>query len=182
MMDMEAPVVETERLLLRFYREGDFDALAGFMADPEAMRYLYGAPQSRAEAWRAYATILGHWALRGYGFWAVERKSDGAFIGRIGLWQPEGWPGMEVGWTLGRPYWGRGYATEAARASLDYGFRHYPVPKLVSTIHPENRASQEVAKRLGETKSGPWELTIAGNRYPVDIWQITREDWELRRR
>ena len=66
-------------------------------------------------------------------------------------------------------------------ASLDYGFRNYPVSKLLSLIHPANRASQKVAERLGETKGGPWEINIAGGRYAAEIWEITREDWEAQR-
>jgi len=85
---------------------------------------------------------------------------------------------LEVGWALARPYWGQGIATEAAKASLDYGFRHYPVTKLISTIHADNRPSQRVAERLGETRSGVAELAIFGRRYPVDVWEITRERWD----
>jgi RimJ/RimL family protein N-acetyltransferase len=92
--------------------------------------------------------MLGHWTLRGFGLWAVNRKSDGIFIGRVGLYYPDGWPGLEVGWVLARPYWGHGYATEAASASRDYGFKNYPVPNLISVIHPDNLASQRVAERL----------------------------------
>ena len=174
---IDAPILETKRLILRGYKPEDFDALAQFMMDPEVTRYLSGQPQSRADVWRGFATILGHWVLRGYGFLAVERKEDGAFIGRIGLWNPEGWPGMEVGWTLGRPYWGQGYATEAARASLDYGFLTYPVDKLLSVIHVDNKASQKVAQRLGETRGQRTDLIIAGRTFPVDVWEIAREKW-----
>jgi len=75
---------------------------------PLSARRADGARRFLAAACRR----IGHWTLRGYGTWAVERKSDGAFIGRVGLINPEGWPGLEVGWTLGKPYWGQGYATE----------------------------------------------------------------------
>jgi len=174
------PTVETERLILRGWREEDFEPFARFMADPDVTRYLNGV-QSRSDAWRILATTIGHWVLRGFGFWAVERKSDGAFIGRIGLLRPEGWPGMEVGWTLGREYWGQGYATEAAKASLDYGFLNYDVPKLISMIDPDNRASQRVAERLGESRGALTELSIFGHTYPVEIWEIAREDWAAAR-
>jgi RimJ/RimL family protein N-acetyltransferase len=115
--------IETPRLLLRMLRGSDLDAYAEMCADPEVMRYLGdGQPLSRSEAWRHLAMVLGHWRLRGYGFWAVEERSSGELVGRVGCWRPEGWPGFEVGWTLRRAYWGRGYATEAARASISDAF------------------------------------------------------------
>src|SRR5690348_2404109 len=125
------PRLETDRLILRGMREGDFETWAAFMADPEVMRYL-GGPLVRTDAWRTIAMTLGHWELRGYGMWAVERKSDGALMGRVGMLNPEGWTGLEVGWTLGRPFWGQGYATEAAQAAMRYAFLTQPVQRVVS--------------------------------------------------
>jgi len=174
------PRLETERLLLREWRHEDFEALAGFMADADVTRWLNGEPLNRNDAWRNLATILGHWHLRGYGFWAVERKSDRAFIGRVGLSNPEGWPGLEVGWTLGKPYWGAGYASEAARTAMSYGFLTQPVERLISVIHVDNKPSQAVAQRVGETKGEHRDLVVAGKNYPVDLWQISREDWMRR--
>jgi len=171
------PQLETERLILRGFRESDLDSWAEFLADPEVVRFLWGKPQARSDAWRAMATTLGHWVLRGYGMWAVERKSDGAFVGRVGMLNPEGWPGLEVGWTLGRPYWGQGFATEAARAAMRFAFLTQPADRLISCIDPENKASQAVAIRLGESKGQPHMLTIGGESINVDIWSISREDW-----
>src|SRR5207253_7997909 len=95
--------LETPRLLLRMLRESDLDAYAAMLADPEVMRHLGdGRPLSRPEAWRNLALMVGHWQLRGYGLWAAEERATGALVGRIGLWNPEGWPGLEVGWTLRR--------------------------------------------------------------------------------
>ena len=110
------PRLETERLILREFSPDDFEAFAAFMADEDVTRYLTGRPMSRADAWRSLASSIGHWHLRGYGTWAVERKEDKAFMGRVGMINPEGWPGLEIGWTLGKPHWGKGYATEAAAA------------------------------------------------------------------
>ena len=169
--------LETDRLILRGWRDDDLDPFSQMMADADVARFIGGSALARDDAWRSMAAFIGHWVLRGFGFWVVERKSDGAFLGRVGLWQPEGWPGLEVGWALARPYWGNGYATEAAKASLDYGFRHYPVPTLVSLIDPDNQASQRVAERLGETKGAPMNVTIFGRTFSADMWQITRERW-----
>ena len=170
------PRLETNRLVLRGMREGDFEIWAGFMADPEVMRYL-GGPMARTDAWRTIAMTLGHWELRGYGMWAVERKSDGALMGRVGMLNPEGWTGLEVGWTLGRPYWGQGFATEAAAAAMRYAFLTQPVERVVSNIDPDNLASQFVAQRLGESKGPRAELKVAGHNFTVDVWSIAREDW-----
>jgi len=171
------PRLETERLILREVRPDDFEAFAGFMADPDVVRYLHGEPMARADAWRAFASGIGHWALRGYGVWAVERKADGQFIGRVGLYNPEGWPGLEVGWTLGNPFWHQGYASEAAKVSMRYGFLTQPVDRLISMIDPGNKASQAVARKLGESKGPPHEIVIGGNFFSADVWSITRAEW-----
>jgi RimJ/RimL family protein N-acetyltransferase len=172
------PRLETERLILREYRPQDFEAFAAFMADPDVVRYLHGEPMARADAWRLLAAGIGHWTLRGYGTWAMERKSDGAFIGRVGLINPEGWPGLEVGWTLGKPYWRQGYATEAARASLRYAFLTQPVDRIISCIDAGNKPSQAVALKLGESKGPPQDIVIGGKTFTADIWSITRAQWQ----
>ncbi len=95
-------------------------------------------------------TFLGHWVLRGYGIWAVEERASGAFVGRIGLFNPEGWPGLEVGWLLARDVWGKGFATEGGRASLEFAWNTLGAERVISMIRPENAASIRVAERLGE--------------------------------
>jgi RimJ/RimL family protein N-acetyltransferase len=174
------PRLETDRLLLREWRIEDFEPLADFYSDADVMRWLTGEPLSRHDTWIRLASVIGHWQLRGYGVWAVERKSDGAFVGRVGLNNPEGWPGLEVAWTLGKPYWGAGYASEAARAAMSYGFLSQPVDRLISVIHIDNKPSQSVAQRIGETKVGRKDLTVGGKTFPTEIWQIQREDWMRR--
>jgi len=171
------PRLETERLILRGPEAGDFEAFAAMMARPDVARFIAPAPMTRPDAWRALSSGLGHWILRGYGAWSVERKSDRAYIGRVGMINPEGWPGLEVGWTLDQPFWGKGYATEAAAAAMRYAFLTQPVERVISNIDPENMASQAVAQRLGETKGELSALTIGGKDYPVDVWFITREAW-----
>jgi RimJ/RimL family protein N-acetyltransferase len=146
--------LETERLILRMWREDDFEAYAELCADPEVMRYLGGKTLDRTEAWRSMAMFVGHWQLRGYGHWAVEEKDSGRFAGRVGFLNPAGWPGFEIGWTFKREFWGKGYATEGGRRALEYAFKELDKPHIISLIHPENRPSIRVAERLGETLEG----------------------------
>jgi RimJ/RimL family protein N-acetyltransferase len=154
------------------FRESDTDAYAEMLADPEVMRFL-GKPLPRAEAWRNMALVIGHWQLRGYGFWGVEERASGELVGRVGCWRPEGWPGFEIGWALRRAFWGRGYATEAARASLSYAFTALRQSRVISLIAPDNVNSRRVAERLGEKVEG--ECEIFGTR--VLVYGIAREDW-----
>ncbi|MGH7555874.1 MAG: GNAT family N-acetyltransferase [Longimicrobiales bacterium] len=170
------PTLDTERLHLRGWRADDLDAFAQIAADPEVMRFL-GGPMTRSDAWRTMSNITGHWALRGFGAWALERKSDRALLGWVGIQRPEGWPGVEAVWTLGRPYWKQGYATEAAKASVEWGFRTFPFSQIISLIDAENHASQNVAKRLGHTKGAPTTLTVFGKSFTADIWELPRTRW-----
>ena len=142
------PIIETPRLTLRDWRGGDLDAFAAFSADAAAARYV-GGVCSRDEAWRRMAAYAGHWTLRGYGLWAIEEKASGAFVGYSGLWFPEGWPEMELGWSLVKSAWGKGYATEAARRARDWAYGVLGAKTLISLIDKENYASWAVADRLG---------------------------------
>ena len=150
--------LETERLILRMLREEDFEAYAELSADPEVIRFLGGKPLTRLEAWRHMAGTIGHWYLRGYGPWAVEEKSSGQFIGRIGFHYPETWPAFELGWTLARHAQGKGYATEGARRALEYAFTEMGRDHVISLIAPDNVRSMKVAERLGEKVEGKTEL------------------------
>lgn len=169
---MSIPSITTERLLLRAFEERDLDAYAAWSADPEVMRYLApeGRPMSREEAWRSMATVLGHWTLRGYGMWALEERATGEVVGRAGPWWPEGRPGLEVGWTLARAHWGRGFAVEAGRAGLDYAFDVIGADHVISLIDPRNARSIHVAERLGERHEG--EHAVQGA--PVRVYGIAR--------
>ena len=150
------PTLETERLVLRPFCEGDLDVYASMLADAEVVRYLGdGRTCDREEAWRRLAMLLGHWELRGYGMWAVaERARPDRMLGRAGFYFPEGWPGFEIGWTFARSAWGRGYATESARRALEFGFAELGRDEVISVIHPDNAASIRVAERIGERFKG----------------------------
>ncbi|HEU5311797.1 MAG TPA: GNAT family N-acetyltransferase [Candidatus Eisenbacteria bacterium] len=166
--------LETERLLLRSFHAEDLDAYAAMHADPEVVRYLGDRmPLSREDAWRSMAMILGHWTLRGFGLWAVEEKATGALVGRVGLFEPDGWPGQEVGWTLAREHWGKGYAFEAASSSLDHAFHTLAWPRAISLIDPANHRSIRLAERLGERFER--EIEIRGR--PTRLYAIERSDW-----
>jgi len=145
-------MIETARLILRPPVANDFQDYAALGADPEVMRFLSatGAPMNRFEAWRGFAAQVGHWRIRGFGMFTVRERATGAFVGRIGPWFPEGWPELEVGWTLRSNYWGRGYATEAARASVEYAFTRLDSRHVISLIDPDNTRSIRVAERVGE--------------------------------
>ena len=163
------PTLETERLRLRPLGRSDIDDYAALNADPEVLRYLGGGPEpwDRGRSWRHLAFLIGHWQLGGAGMWAVEHKETGAFLGVIGISEPEGWPGCELAWTLARHWWGQGYATEAARAALDYAFTVLQKDRIISLIHPDNRASIRVAERLGESVEGSHRM--GGREYLVYV-------------
>ena len=156
---MDAPTLETARLRLRSFQHADLDAYARFCADPDVMRYIgSGSVLTRAESWRQMAFFVGHWGLLGYGIWAVERRDTGALIGRVGFLHPPGWPDFEIGWLLGRPYWGQGYALEAARVALRYAFDELRRHRVISLIRPDNRPSIKLAEALGERLGGEVQL------------------------
>ena len=154
--------LETERLLLRDFRGGDLDAYADMQADPEVMRYIgEGRTLTRNDSWRSIAGMLGHWQLLGYGMWALEDKGSGTLVGRAGFIDPPGWPGFELGWLLGRPYWGLGFATEAASRCLAYAFEELRRDVVISLIRPANAPSIKVAQRLGMRDTG--EIGLLGS-------------------
>ena len=175
---MKEVTLETERLLLRWFRESDFEDFCKICADAEVMRFLGdGKPMTPMEAWRQMATFMGHWYFRGYGIWAVEEKSTGQVVGRIGFMNPAGWPGFELGWTLGRDSWGKGYATEGARRALEHAFTEMDREHVISLIAADNIASIRVAGRLGEKVEGKTE--VLGR--DVLVYGISREDWRRSR-
>jgi RimJ/RimL family protein N-acetyltransferase len=142
----------TERLIMRqIDPDRDFEPWAMAMANESTVRYLGTKPMNRAEAWRSMALAVGHWAIHGYGFFSLEHRDTGAWIGRVGPWYPMGWPAPEIGWTISPDHLGQGYATEAARASLQYVFGTLNWPQVIHVIMEGNEASIAVAKKIGST-------------------------------
>jgi RimJ/RimL family protein N-acetyltransferase len=166
-VNFEIPVVETQRLVLRAFRNEDLDAFAAMSADAEVMRFIgNGDTVDRNGSWRSMAVFNGHWSLRGFGMWAIERKSDGMFIGRTGLHRPPYWPDLEAGWLLSRDSWGQGFAREGAAAVLAFARSALPQQRLVSYIRPGNQRSVDVAVALGATHEGAADLLGT----PVEVY------------
>ena len=150
------PTLTTDRLALRGWREDDARAVRGDHRRPRGHALHGRHARPGADAGGRSRCTSRHFALRGYGLWAVER--DGELIGRVGLWRPEGWPGLEVGWLLGRPAWGHGYATEAGRAAVEFAWSELGAEQVISLIAPDNVASQRVAERLGMRRLRDYSL------------------------
>jgi RimJ/RimL family protein N-acetyltransferase len=140
--------LRTDRLLLRRWRDSDRELFARMSADPEVMRF-YVAPYSRAESDAFVDRAERQFDEQGYGLWAVEVPSRAPFIGYVGLWASPFFPAPEIGWRLDKPYWHRGYATEAARAALRDGFERIGLAEIVSFTTPLNVPSIRVMERLG---------------------------------
>jgi len=175
-MSAHSPQIETPRLLLRPTRREDFDAWASFMADPETARHL-GGVQPRALAWRFFLQMAGAWSLQGFAMFSVIEKASGRWVGRVGPWQPEGWPGTEVGWGIVSDRCGLGYATEAATAAIDWAFDALGWSEVIHVIDVGNAASQAVARKLGSHNRGRGKLPPPHEDIVVDIWGQTRTQW-----
>ena len=167
-------ILQTPRLVLRHQVPTDLDDLWSLYCDPEITRYIPDAPRTREEAreeleWHMH----GHPRNPDLGFWATIHKESGNFIGRCGLlpWLLDSQDEVEVAYTIARPYWGQGLATEAAKAILQHGFEHLNLSRLVSLIDPENTASQRVAEKIGMA----YEKTVDdGNFPPFYIYSVNK--------
>lgn len=150
------------------------------MADEEATRYI-GGVADREVCWRQLMTMIGSWHALGFAMFSVIERGSGRWVGRVGPWQPEGWPGTEVGWAVVRDQWGKGYAVEAAIASMDWVVDALGWTDIIHTIAPDNVASQRVAEKLGSRNRGPGRLPPPFADHPVDVWGQTAEEWRRRR-
>lgn len=173
--------IDTPRLTLRVPCLDDLDAWADMMLDEEAARFI-GGVAPRPVTWRGLMTMIGAWHATGIGMFSVIEKSSGRWVGRLGPWRPEGWPGNEIGWAIARDCWGRGYATEGATAATTWAFEHLGWSDVIHSIDPANVASQAVAKRLGSRNLGPGRLPAPYDDKLIDIWGQSRDDWFARMR
>ncbi|RKH65786.1 GNAT family N-acetyltransferase [Corallococcus llansteffanensis] len=175
------PTLETPRLILRPPTLEDLDGFAAMMADPESAQFI-GGLQPRSNVWRAVCAMAGSWVLQGYAMFSVFEKSTGKWVGRVGPWKPDGWPGTEVGWGLLREHWGKGYASESSAATIDWAFDHLGWTEVIHSIIPENTPSKQVAQRLGSRFLRMDYLPAPYEKDPMEIWGQSREEWRTRKK
>lgn len=153
--------IETTRLNLRQWSESDFDNFARYYADEDNARYV-GGQKDLDQAWCHMALLIGHWKLKGFGYWAVDEKDTNAFVGCVGLWQSPGWPELELGYWLVKERQGKGYAFEACLRCIEYAREVLNASSLVSYIDPRNEPSIRLAMRLGAVYEDTIELASYG--------------------
>lgn len=180
-MSLDDLRIETPRLLLRLPRADDLDPWAAMMMDPDTARFI-GGVMARPASWRGLMTVIGAWHAHGFAMFSVIEKSSGRWIGRLGPWQPEGWPGTEIGWAIVRDCWGKGYAVEGAEVATSWAFDHLGWTNVIHSIDPENTASQSVARKLGSRNLGPGSLPEPYHESRIDIWGQSRDEWRARTR
>ena len=150
-----APRIETDRLILRPHRTEDFADCAAMWRDPQVVRYTIGSESPPQRTWQRLLAYCGHWALLGFGYWAIESRSTGRYIGELGFADfhrdlPESVQGLpEIGWALAVAAHGRGYATEAIGKVLEWGDANFEAATTICIIHRENLASIHLARRFG---------------------------------
>ncbi len=144
------------------------------------MRFL-GGVQSREDAWRSLCVMAGAWPVRGFSMFALIERETGRWIGRVGPWQPEGWPGKEIAWGVGREFAGKGYAYEAAVATINYAVDTLGWTDIIHTIDPDNLLSIRLAQRLGSINRGATKLPPPLGHFRVDAWGQSATDWRAAR-
>lgn len=176
------PVIKTERLLLRLPRLEDFERYAQLHADEAATRHI-GGQLARGAAWRRFLQMPGAWMLQGFAMFSMVEKSSGLWVGQLGPWRPDGWPGNEIGYALHPEAWGRGYALEAAVGAIEWAFDTLGWDAIIHCISPENLASLKVAQRLGSTLQREGKLLPAPSEdVHVQVWGQSRAQWHENRR
>lgn len=153
--------LETERLRLRQWQSKDASSVIKFYKDPQNSKFV-GGPRDDDQAWRGLALLVGHWQLKGFGYWAVEEKHSIDFVGCVGLWQSPGWPELELGYWILEQYFGKGYAKEACVACIEFACQELDAESLVSYIDAENLPSIRLAESLGAHYEKTIELATHG--------------------
>jgi len=159
MIDLKVPVIETARLRLRGRTMEDFPFFLAMWADPAVTRFIGGKPRGEEKTWTNYLRMLGHWAIMGYGYWAVEEKDSGALIGEVGFgdFKRDMIPSIkgepEIGWVLAASAHGKGYASEAALAAVEWGDKHFKGARMSCIIEPAHAASIRIAEKCGFKES-----------------------------
>jgi RimJ/RimL family protein N-acetyltransferase len=172
---VEIPTLQTARLTLRGHRAGDFSDCFAMWSDPEVTRHIGGKPSTKPQTWMRMLTYIGHWSLLGFGYWAIEEKATGKFVGDIGFadFRRGTAPSMsdvpEMGWALAPAFHGRGYATEAARSAVAWADAHFESPRTVCMIDCENAASVRVAEKCGYRT---FERTVIDNRATLFLERV----------
>ena len=164
---LQIPVVETERLILRGWREEDIPAIIAITTDEEAARFIGGATPDW-QAFRTMCSFIGHWQIRGFGFFAVEEKQSQSCIGWCGMWKPAGWPDNELGYSFKKSHWRKGFATEAASASLRFAYETIGWKSAISCIDEGNTGSEGVAKKLGASLE---QRDVQVNDFTANVWR-----------
>lgn len=171
--------IETSRLYLRPPRLEDLGAWSQMMLDEPTARFI-GGVMPRAVCWRQLMAMIGSWHALGFAMFSVFEKGTDRWVGRLGPWQPDGWPGAEIGWAIVRDRWGQGYAVEGAVAATNWAFDTLGWTRVIHSIAPENIASQRVAEKLGSRNLGPGRLPPPFSETRIDIWGQSLDEWRTR--
>jgi RimJ/RimL family protein N-acetyltransferase/8-oxo-dGTP pyrophosphatase MutT (NUDIX family) len=186
MIAVSGPIVTTPRLILRPWRADDLAAFADMNADPRVMKYMFKM-LNRQQSDEVAEKLAAHFARHGFGKWAVEAPGVASFIGCVGIahvsYQTPAHPCVEIGWRLAFDYWGRGYATEAARAALEYGFTQLKLDQIVSMTVPANEQSWMLMERLGMKRNpeDDFDHPRVAPGHPLSrhmLYRLSRADWE----
>jgi RimJ/RimL family protein N-acetyltransferase len=174
---LDIPIVHTERLRLRGHTLNDFAYTKALWSDAAVVEYIGGKPLTVEECWARFLRYAGHWSLLGFGYWVVEERETGEFVGEVGFgnFKRDMEPALgtipELGWVLAPAKHGKGYATEAARAALGWGREHLNCNDFACLIHPDHRASIQVARKCGFEE---WQLGTYKDR-PAVIFKLKQD-------
>jgi ribosomal-protein-alanine N-acetyltransferase len=186
MIELAEPTITTPRLTLRPWRQDDLPAFAQMNADPQVMKYMFKM-LDRRQSDEAAEKLAAHFARHGFGKWAIEAPGVAPFVGCVGTaqvsYQTPAAPCVEIGWRMAFDYWGRGYATEAARAALEFGFTKLKLDEIVSFTVPANQSSWMLMERLGMTRSPDEDFNhpLVAPDHPLSrhmLFRLKRTEWE----